>query len=305
MAASFIIEQFPAGYRYSDTEIAVNVKFRANEYNTETGTTAIGFLFMGMKITRQLKNNTTINETITNQFVSVLFNSKSFNGYINYFQNITGIINDNALIIFKFNKTTVDNYFDANLYNYAQIELLGGFTGSSGNSLSWISREGGKQYLTQPDASIFCPANGYSQTSNIFSNSDSFRKTIDDMTLEEFRRIAADRLQCKPEQVRTFTKIINAQNEVVEDYTTIQLTELNDKSMTTAYVQRINAVVQEENPVQASIYLTDEFDNQTIEIYMSQTGDMTPAAVGYFANNLQITGETTAQAIVFIAERLV
>lgn len=303
MEASFFIEPFAAGYRYSDTEIAVNVKFRGNEYNAETGLTAVGFLFMGIKITRQLKDNSIISETKTASFTTS-FNSKTTSGYINYLTNITGVVNDNALIIFGFDKKTVDNFFDASLYNYTQIELLGGFTGSTGNSLAWIPREGGKQYLTQPDAAIFCPANGYSQSGNIFSNSNSFRKLTEDMVLEEFRRIAADRLECKPEQVRVKTKIINDWSETGVRKT-INLTEIQDNDRTTAYIQRMNAIVNIADPDFPSVIITDNFKNQGNEIYVSAAGDTAPAATGYFADSIDLNGDLTIQLIIYIAERLV
>lgn len=166
----------------------------------------------------------------------------------------------------------------------------------------------GSQFLTlttvQPDAAIFCPANGYSQSGNIFSNSDSFRKLNEDMILEEFRRIAADRLECKPEQVRVKTKIINDYIEIGQGKT-ISLTELVDNDRTTAYIQRMNAVIYDFENGSSAVTITDNFKNQGNQVYISADGDTAPAATGYFASEIELYGNLTIQLIIYIAERLV
>lgn len=204
------------------------------------------------------------------------------------------------------NKNTCDSIFDPLEYKLTSLREIGFFYDQNNLVIAGNAYYLGSQFLTatEPDAGIFCPANGYSQSGNIFSNSDSFRKLNEDMVLEEFRRIAADRLECKPEQVRVKTKIINDYSELGVGKT-INLTEIQDNDRTTAYIQRMNAIVNEPDPDFPSVIITDNFKNQGNEIYVSATGDTAPAATGYFADSIELYGNLTIQLIIYIAERLV
>lgn len=198
--------------------------------------------------------------------------------------------------------------FNAEVYKEVAINFSM-FTYDQNNLvINNLPRVLGSQFLTlttvQPDAATFCPANGYTQSANIFSNSDSFRKLNEDMVLEEFRRIAADRLECKPEQVRVKTKIINDYSELGVGKT-INLTEIQDNDRTTAYIQRMNAIVNEPDPDRPSVVISDNFKNQGNEIYVSATGDTAPTTTGYFADSIDLNGDLTIQLIIYIAERLV
>lgn len=174
----------------------------------------------------------------------------------------------------------------------------------TGNQFNYIFSAAG---ITQPNPELFCPANGFTKTVlTTPSKSNGARNTTEDMILDEFRRIAADRLQCLPEQVRITTKVKNIHNYELEQFTEFKLSEIGDKRLTTCYIQRMNAVVGAENPTQdCQISIYDEFDNRSVTVYESQKGDKYPAATGFFADTIEISGDTVVQLIYYIAERLI
>lgn len=184
-----------------------------------------------------------------------------------------------------------DNLFNADNYKHIAIQPDGFMLGTDYMNINPIRVYGAQ----------FEPFNACNNPIPINSNSNFFRKTIDDMLLEEFRKIAAERLECTPEQIRIDNKVINF--AAAGQQKTINLAEMQDKRLRTCYIQRINAsITTEGNP---SLTIIDDFQGGNIEIYRTTPGDLQPAAVGYFADTVKIDGILTGQAIIYLAERLI
>ncbi len=119
----------------------------------------------------------------------------------------------------------------------------------------------------------------------------------DNMTTDEFKKIAADRLET--EYVRIKSKIINFD---CVDNLTIKFTELSDNRMSTAYVKRANITVDQETETTVTVY--DDFNGNNTPVYKSYVGDKQIAFQAYIASRAVITGKCKGQITVYIAERL-
>lgn len=129
-------------------------------------------------------------------------------------------------------------------------------------------------------------------------DSHNYRKIDDDMNIDEFKKLAAERLEC--ETVRTDQVVIDF--EANNENKTIRLNELDDNVMTTAYIKRCNAFITTEGA--PSIRVIDDLRGQNKTIYETIAEDLRPCFIGMFASRLEISGELKGQVIVYTAERM-
>jgi len=182
----------------------------------------------------------------------------------------------------------IDNFFD--LYKNAELSIT--------------ERNSTDKTITKTETIPVEPYNGFS----VYQGTDgknglnaklpSLLNSIsdDNMTTQEFKIIAADRLET--DNVRIKTKIINFE---CIDNLVINFVEMSDKHMTTAYIKRANISVEEEG--EPTVQIIDDFNGNNTPVYKSYTGDVQICFQAYIASKAIIQGKCKGQITLYIAER--
>lgn len=131
---------------------------------------------------------------------------------------------------------------------------------------------------------------------------------FDTMTLEDFKHVAAQRMELEPQKIRVDQRVVHLKHTSGDAVQTIILNKLNDSKKSVCYIKDLSGVgaVAGTPTIKAVSLYIDHDDNaaeQEYEIYNSsdavfQTGN-------FFAEKIELDGTMTGQAIVYYAERLV